>query len=315
MKRTYLLTLVLMVGILAANDNSSTPDGFVPGTINSINLNMSVVQPATVDNSMECNSEVPGTPPVAGTDAFAFTMVNCSDFDWFGPYCRGLDVVSHGGGYLLMSPSITSDSIYFINFDDGLLNDKLPLDPANTGGWGSYPYGSINVNDYMNLSIFNSLNLGVSWTAYTNPSGTEGRGMDVDYSTNLVWETSSSSGIYSFSHLASTGTYYDVSAYISEQMSGLTVYDNGGNHFLIVNTYNSGYAYFFDLDDNLNYLGSAAYPYQSTTQNSYGLAYCDTRDAFFWAFKDTDTHCYLVELELAVTSLDRTTWGEIKSSF
>jgi len=317
MKLTCILGLVLMIGILAANDNSSAPDGFIPGTLNSFNSSVPVVQSTTVDNSMEGNSGLPSIPPVTGTDAFSFTVVNWSVFNWFGPYCRGLDVVSHGGGDLLMAPSISSDTLYFINFNDGTLNDKIPLDPGNSGGWGSYPYASVNVNDYTNSSIFNSGDLGVSWTPYTNPSGSSGRGMDVDYSTNLVWETSSSDGVYSFAHLASTGTYYDISTYIPEQMSGLAVYDDGGgNHLLIINTYNSGYAYFFDLDNNLNYLAAVAYPYESFTEHSYGLTYSDERDTFFWAYKDANnTNCYLVEMELDLTSLEQSTWGDIKSSF
>jgi len=315
MKRTYLFVLILLVGILAANDNSSAPHGVVPGPMNSSDSGMSFAPFTTVDNSMEGNSQLADIAPVPGTDAFTFTSVNWSSLNWFGSFCRGLDVVNHGGTDMLMSPAVSSDSVYFINFDDGLMNDKLPLDAANTGGWGSYPYGSINVNDYTNSSIFNSTDLGVSWTPYTNPSGSSGRGMDVDYTTSLVWETSSSDGVYSFTHQAATGTFYDISTYIPDQMSGLTVYENGGYHFLIVNTYGSGYAYFFDLDDNLNYLGTAAHPYQSTTQNAYGLSYCDARDTFFLAYKDTNGNCYLIEMELSITGLNQSTWGDIKSSF
>ena len=235
-----------MVGILVANDNSSAPDGLVSGTMNSFDSSVPVVPFTAEDNSMEGYSEVSVIPPT-GTDGFTFTIVNWSYFNWFGSFCRGLDAVAHSGVERLMCPSISSDSLYIINMDDGTLIDKLPLDPGNTGGWGSYPYVSANVNDYTNSSLFNSTNLGVNWTVYTNPSGSSGRGMDVDYSTDLVWETSSSSGVYSFTHLASSGTYYDLSAVIPEQMSGLAVYENGGNHLLIVNTYNSTSAYFFDL--------------------------------------------------------------------
>ncbi|MCD4701564.1 MAG: hypothetical protein K8S24_06875 [Candidatus Aegiribacteria sp.] len=317
MKNAFVLGLILMVGILVANDNSSAPDGFVPSVVNSSGSSMPVESFTSVDNSMGANnSEDCAILPVStGTDAFTFTTVNWSHFSWFGSYCRGLDVVSHSSVEMLMSPAISSDSIYFINFNDGTMNDKVPLDPANTGGWGCYPYGSINVNDYMNNHIYNSTNLGVSWTAYTNPSASYGRGMDVDYSTDLVWETYSSTGVYSFSHLASTGTFYDISAYIPEMMSGLTVYENGGYHLLFINTYNTGYAYIFDLDDNLNYLGAVAYPYQSTTDHSYGLAYSNTRDTFFWAYKDTNTSCFLVEVELGLTGLEQSTWADIKSSF
>jgi len=317
MKRALIVGLVLAVAILSANDNSSAPDGFVPENTNSFDSSMPVESFSSVDNSMWVDNSGSRAivPVLSGTDAYTFTVVNWSNFDWFGPYCRGLDVVSHGGTLMLMSPSISSDSLYFINFSDGVMNGKIPLDPANTGGWGCYPYGSVNVNDYTNSSMFNSTDLGVSWTPYTNPSGSNGRGMDADYTTNLIWETYGSSGVYSFSHLASTGTLYDISTHIPGLMSGLTVYDKGGYHLLFINTYSTGYAYIFDLDNSLNYLGTAVYPYQSTTANSYGLTYSDTRDTFFWAFKDTNGHCYLVELELTLTSLERSTWADIKSSF
>jgi hypothetical protein len=312
MKNYLILALVLMVGMVTANDNSAAPDGFVPEIGSSV---ASGVPQITVDDGTdgEYITSARTAPYVpSGTDGFTFTVVNWSLVSWLGTGnpLRGLDIVSYSGENV-MSPR---DSLYIVNIDNGTKIDAFPLASANTYAYGSYPYSSINTNDCSNTNMYNSVNIGASWTAHGNPAGDDGRGMDVNYSTSTVWETYSNQGVYSFSHLSSTGTFHDLSADLPGQLSGLTIYNHGGYNYLVVTAYSYNYAYFFDMDNNLNYIGAAAFPY-GTFYKSYGIAYCSSRDTFFWSFKNTSNNCYLIELQLDVTSLDQSTWGDIKSSF
>ncbi len=317
MKMTLVLGLLLMIGmVLAGNNNATAPDGFVSGDIDPVYSDISSIICTEDDNTEgEYTFERSTIPITPGTDAFSFVEVNWSFLgSWLGAgnSLRGLDICIYRSTERVMSPR---DSLYFVNLDDGTKVDAIRLDPANSNAYGCYPYGSINVSDWGNSNIFHSSDLGANWTPYANPTGTNGRGMDVDNAASLVWETYSAGSVYSFYHLSPTGTSYDVSDVISDHMSGLAVYENGGNHFLVINTYNSNCAYLFDLNNNLNYLGTAAYPYASTFNKSYGLTYSNTRDTFFWSFKNSSNNCYLIELQLDITNLEQSTWGEIKSSF
>jgi len=314
MKRTWLLGLILMVGMVAADNNLTTPDEFIPGNINSADLSTPVTfnGDATGDNTFEEYITLPAPP---GADAFTFTVVNCSSVSWLGTATplRGMDIVNLGEAERIMSP--VGDSLYFLDMNDGTRYSACPLDTANEVPFGCYTYSSINVNDRADIVIYRTPNMGVSWLTTVNPAGNYGRGMDVDPSTYLVWETYSSTGVYSFDHLSGTGTFHNISAHVPDQMSGLAVFAFGMYHYLIVNCYNSNYAYFFDLENSLNYLGAAEYPYSSTFFRSYGLTFSYLRHKFFWSFRDNTNNCYLVELELSGLSLERSTWGEIKSSF
>ena len=307
-------TLLLITGIAAAADNASAPPGFEPSEVETAPADLSPAQQQLTGTDGE-NSGYSGLPErPAGGRAYAFLEVNWSVIGWLGgDALLGLDEVSHNGDMYIMTPR--GDSLYFADRDNGTLADKLPLDPANSTPFGCYPYGSVNVNDFNNNNIFHSTDLGISWTTYTNPAGEEGRGMDVDYTEGLVWQTYDDTDLISFSHLSPTGDWHDVSSVVGGQMSGLAIYENGGDHWLFVTGYNLNWAYIFDLDNSLDYLGTADYPYPTTFEKSYGLTYSSERDTFFWSFKSTNGSCYLIELELEETALEQSTWGTIKSSF
>lgn len=319
MKTSIILTLVLMFGMLVASDNSSTLDGIIPVNVNSAVSSSSIATFAAYDIPMDDAGveEEEVFPVPSGTDAFEFTVINTSSVSWIGSFCAGLDDVNYGGTDMLMSPTTFYDSLYFINYADGTKNDALALSSPNTAPWGCYQYEGLNINDYSDSVIYSTTDLGVSWTSYANPAGSIGRGMDFDYENSLVCETCSDQGVYSFSHLSTSGTFYDLSASIPSQLSGLAVYEHDGFHYLVINRYSPGpnaSAYFFDLDDNLNFLGIAEYPFSVDCDNTYGLTYCDSRDSFFCIYND-GTDSWLVELQLTVGSLEHSTWGEIKSSF
>ena len=309
----FFTAMILITGLAAAADYSSAPPGFQPAEVETAPADLSpAVEQVNSSDGEDAGSATAPERPVGGR-AYAFNEVNWSLIDWLGgDALLGLDIVSHSGDMYVMTPR--HDSLYFADRDDGSVADKFPLDPANISPFGCYPYGSVNVNDFNNTDLFNSIDLGVSWTAYTNPAGQEGRGMDVDYSTSLVWQTYSTTDLVSFSHLSPSGDFHDVSGVVTDHMSGLAVYENGGDHWLFVTGYNIDWAYIFDLDNNLDYIGTADFPY-TTVEKSYGLTYDDTRDTFFWSFKNTSDNVYLIELELEETALEQSTWGTIKSAF
>ncbi|MBD3277688.1 MAG: hypothetical protein GF388_05260 [Candidatus Aegiribacteria sp.] len=255
----------------------------------------------------------------SGTDAFTFTEVDTHLVNYIGQWARGLDDVLHTD-WMLMTPNTASDSLLFIDYY-GSVSDKFPLN--NSGAWGCYvygtvSYGSVNVNDYGVDYIYNSVNQGTSWAAYDNPAESDGRGMDVDGG-GTVWETGNYDGVYSFSHLSPTGTYYDLSAVIPSLLSGLEAYDEEGDNYLFLNIYSpdagEACAYIFDMNDDLNYLGTAEYPFASGCKNLYGITYSPIRDTFFCLYRSNGLNLYLAELQFNATALERSTWGSIKSVF
>ena len=64
----------------------------------------------------------------------------------------------------------------------------------------------------------------------------------------------------------------------------------------------------------MGYLGSAPCPVSGIVY-SYGLAYANTNEHFYWSFLDSSSNYHLVEFSFSITALERSSWGAIKSSF
>lgn len=314
MKTTLILCIIVMVGMVAADYTSVTPDGFIP------DANVPAVSSVTVlttdmDNSEGENSYSTVTELEPPLDGFAWTEVNWSHLAWLGgSSLRGLDYCGYSGGYYIMSPR--DGWLYIIKMTDGTKYDEIPLAAANGSPYGSYPWSSVNVNDWVDNVIYHSTDLGVTWSTVTNPTGNNGRGMDCDYDGNLVWETYSSSAIYSFTTGSTSGTAYDVSGSIPSQMSGLATFEYNGETWLAVTCYNSPNSYFYQvLPGVLNYMGYCELLYASAFEKSYGITYFPDTDTFFWSFKNNVGNCYLIEMSLTLTGLERSSWGSIKAQF
>ena len=316
MRLNFLLFVLIVTSVLAfAGENSIVPPGPEPGFIETESSDITTTCSQLISNSDGENDSSSDNPVVpAGSRAFSFSGLNCFSVDWLGAGnpLRGLDHVIFFSDDAVMSPR---DSVYFISLDDGSKLLGIELDSENETTWGCYACAGIAVGDWQDNTLYFTENMGITWNTFGNPAGSEGRGMDMDYYTFTVWETHGSTTLYAFDHSSPVGTAYDVSSVIADQMSGLAVYNNGDDNWLLVNTYNSDCSYIFDLDDSLNFLGTAAFPYSSNFSKSYGLTYTDTRDTFLWSYKDNSDNCYLVELELEISALEQTTWGTIKSIF
>jgi hypothetical protein len=132
----------------------------------------------------------------------------------------------------------------------------------------------------------------------------------MDFDGTDYWITQSSSGIYR--HQPGVGAEFFSLSEVPTQMSGLTVLPFMGDVVVVVTTYNTHNWYFYQYDGStLAYLGSAPCPV--SCGSSLGLAYSDSRDTIFWSFSSPYT---IVEVEYDIdVALERSTWGEIKSSF
>ena len=315
MKTTVILCIVIMVGMVAADYTSAAPDGFIPDvTVSSVSS--ATVTPTELDNSEGEYSHSTVTVTEPSTDDFTWSLVNWSSVSWLGAGnpLRGLDYCGYSDGYYIMSPR--DGFLYIINMSDGTKHDEIPLDAANAYAYGSYPYSSVNVNDWVDNVIYHSPDLGVTWSTVTNPTNAEGRGMDCDYTAELVWETCDDYAIYSFTHGSTSGTAYDVSGSIPSQMSGLATFEYGGDTWLAVTCYISPNAYFYRVGTStLDYMGYGELPYAATFNRSYGITYFPDSDTFFWSFKNVSNNCYLIEMSLTLTGLEQSTWGSIKSQF
>lgn len=315
MKTTVILCIVFIVGMVAADYTSAAPDGFIPDvTVSSVSS--ATVLPTDLDNSEGEYSHSTVTVTEPSSDDFTWNLVNWSSVSWLGAGnpLRGLDCCNYGGGNYIMSPR--DGFLYMINMSDGTKYDEFPLDAANSYPYGSYPLASVNVNDWIKDVIYHSTDLGATWSTVTNPTGSNGRGLDCDYSAALVWETYINSAIYSFVHGATSGTAYDVSGSIPDQMSGLATFEYNGDTWLAVTCYNSPNSYFYQVRPGvLSYMGYGVLPYEPTFYKSYGITYFPDTDTFFWSFKNISNNCYLIEMSLTLTALEQSSWGSIKAQF
>ena len=138
---------------------------------------------------------------------------------------------------------------------------------------------------------------GIGWTVYDNPAQDSGRGMDGDHDNGLVWETSSSFGLYAFGPTDSVGTFYDISASIPGQMSGLSVYDSPASSGIAVAFYLTPRVFFFEFDGgSVTYVACADLPQTYAVGESWGLAYSEVRGTFFWSYLSQAGDLYLSEL-------------------
>ncbi len=100
-------------------------------------------------------------------------------------------------------------------------------------------------------------------------------------------------------------------------LTGLTTFPYGANLGIAVTTYNVHNIYFFEWDgSSLSSLGYAACPGTNIgSTGSYGLTYSSTTGNMHWSYKNTSDDFFIVEFTFSITSLERSSWGSIKSTF
>ncbi len=264
-----------------------------------------------------------GTTPTAapgqpGTDAFVITEINsfsCS----YASMILGLDYVNAEDVILFTDNETGDEQLWVCNPDDGSQVSSIPMTwdtPSPFGIADFYPGGAQpHCNDFGDTMIWYGMSFADS---YYNPYESNGRGMDCDGT--YIWEAY---GPPTATYGACLGMLPDgtgASAYnlpgITTQLSGLTVYPIPGSLGIAVTAYQNSaadhYIWFYEFNgSSMILLGSAELP---TCNSSYGLSYSENRDTYFWSWGDGSTF-YISELEITETSLQRETWGAIKSSF
>lgn len=152
-----------------------------------------------------------------------------------------------------------------------------------------------------------------SWQTTPNPVGTAGRGMDFDGTDFWITTYNPAPGLCRFKPGASAALILipDVSA----DPSGLTVFPYGGNTCIAIVSYDLDEMFIYELNGReLVYIGSATLP-MADMGDICGLTYCDTNKNFYLTYENEDEDYFIAEVSFTITSLARSSWGSIKTSF
>ncbi len=247
-----------------------------------------------------------------GSDAITLTVVN----DWtLSAKALGLDVFFTMSGAIILAANDEYNVVQA--YRDGAPLVALDLNPSNGDCFGVAWNNDVQndfylINDIDNDSLFHTENFGGAWSYFTNPAGTNGRGMDFDGTD--YWESNSTAGgVWRFS-LGGAQELISLSE-PPTALSGLTVFPNGSSTCLAVTCYSTLNIYFYDWDGSaMTYLGSAVCP-AADVASSYGLAYSGFNENIFWSYRDTSGAYHLAEFSLSLSSLSHSSWGAIKASF
>jgi hypothetical protein len=250
--------------------------------------------------------------PNPGTDQISLTLVN----DWtLSGKALGLDVFFTMAGAIILGADNNLNIVQAYN-SSGVPQASLSLNSSNGSCFGVSWNNDVRndfylTNDWDNGSLFHTENFGGTWTYFTNPAGTNGRGMDFD-GTNY-WETNGpGGGVWRF---VPGGSQENIPlAEPPGNTSGLTVFSTGTNSCLAITCYTTHNFYFYSWDgSSMTYLGSAPCPVSGIT-SSFGLAYNDYNGNMLWSYKKGSVY-HLAEFSFTITSLSRSSWGSIKTSF
>ncbi len=258
-------------------------------------------------------------PAQPGTDAFAITVINTFECSYAG-MILGMDYVSEEDLLLFTDNTSGSEVLWVCHPDDGAKIDSIPMTwdtPDPFGVADNYSAGAEpHCNDFGDTMIWYGMAFSNS---YANPYDNNGRGMDFDGT--HTWEAFGPLDAILGACLrmnpdGSGAISYNLPG-ITTQLSGLTTYPISGSLGIAVTAYcytsSDKYIWFYEFDgSDMTLLGSAELP---DCKASFGLTYSDTRDSYFWSWEDDTDIFHISELAITGTSLQRDTWGAIKSSF
>ena len=250
-----------------------------------------------------------------GTDGYEITVLNTFET----PYAYqilGLDYNDGNNGLFFVSNA--DDSMYYCSADDGTELDSWALDPANEFAFGMADGGTFaHVNDFINSDVyfFN----GSVWGTYPNPYNADGRGMDFDGT--YVWEAygplyATYGAACAFDQTGVLLGDWNLPG-ITTQLSGLAVFNTGTDATgIAVTSYSVHYIWFYEFTgSSMILLGDAQLPISADILQSLGLCYSSERDTYFWSYYDNSSVFHISELQITETSLEHSTWGNIKTSF
>lgn len=249
----------------------------------------------------------------SGSDDIALVLLN----DWvLAEKALGLDIFEGPGAFFVLGVDNNLNYVQAYDAVTGVALGTLPLDPGNGSCFGiawndDFTTDTYYTDDWVSSNLFFTDDFGASWSTFANPTGNLGRGMDFDGAD--YWTTNGDGGgLCRF--LPGTGSDFLAAPQLPTQPSGITTFPYGGNIGVAVTTYSTHNIYFYEWDGAaLDYIGSAACP--AAASSSYGLAYADTNGNIFWSYRDSSSDYHIAEFSFTITSLQRSSWGAIKSSF
>ncbi len=251
-------------------------------------------------------------PHESGSDAVTLTIVN----DWtLADQILGIDFFDGAGDYVL-AVNNTDDIIQAYDPATGAPTGTMTLDAANTSAfglaWNNDPdTDTYYVNDFQQTVLYYTEDFGTSWTTTPAPGGSNSRGMAFD-GTDYWTTNGTGGGLLRFQPGVGTATV--TIPEVADQPSGLTVFPHESNLGIAVTCYNTHSIYFYDWDGSaMTFLGSAACP-ASGIGYSMGLAY-GANGNLFWSYWVGTSEYHLAELSFEITSLTRSSWASIKTSF
>ena len=271
-----------------------------------------VVAFAFANNDGDFGTSISVDPHGSGSDAITLTIVN----DWtLAEKALGLDVFEDGSEVYILGADNNLDVIQAYDQAGGV-QSSIPLDAANTNcfglAWNNDPdTDTYYTNCWSTTNLYYTEDFGASWTTATNPSGNSARGMDFD-GTDYWCTNGQGGGVWRFQ--PGVGQSNIAIPEVTGNPSGLTVFPYGGNLGLAVACYTPLQIYFYEWDgSSMTFIGNAACP-ASTVSSSYGLAYCEQNGNIYWSYNDGSSY-HLAEFSFDLTSLSRSSWGSIKTSF
>ncbi|MBD3277167.1 MAG: hypothetical protein GF388_02610 [Candidatus Aegiribacteria sp.] len=264
------------------------------------------------------------------TRSFQLTLVDSWDIeDW----TLGMDIYEPAGYQYLLGikkDNITDES--YVRIYD-MQNDMNVIDDITVNSLNVNPFGVVwnNASDSESStlmtnnhydpadSMFITEDFGSTWELVTDPGGYKFRGMDFDGDYYWAAASSPSNSLCRF-QLGGPVEYYDLSEFgITDTPNGVAVIPQGDELLIAVGSYYLEYLNFYSFDGStLTFLDSVDYPDlpSHTLDQSMGLTYTETTGHLYWSYIVVPPNDFWIsELAIGETSLQRTTWGDIKSSF
>lgn len=250
--------------------------------------------------------------PVPGQDWISFSVVG-------GFTVPGIENAMGIEGYLtqIILTDPLEDSLYVFSSTGTLLNSQ-PIDPGCSEVYGLCfsPFGT---DDYWTFNDAGSSYLWRvdspgSWTFFTNPAGSSGRGMDFDHYYDDIWQVAcdGSNSVWRIEPDGSFSYQYAIDE-VSGEIAGIAAFQDSTDVYLVVcgKTDDQFHVFRYYLGLIL-YIGSAAIPDTSVDQ-SLSICYDEISETFWWLYSKAGL-LYAAELSITLEqALETSTWGQIKS--
>jgi len=231
-------------------------------------------------------------------------------------YCQQVLGLEYDEDYdELMFVSDINNMIYACNPNNATYLGHWDVHGSNGSGWGVCLDDTTNIlaNDTANSSMWEFD--GSNWSNFTNPCGSNGRGMDGN--SYYTWAVDRSGGDHEIRRFLDDGTaIMNFNAdEPSSDLTGLTVFPHDSELWIMVTTESNSKFWIYEFDEPHNELDFIAEINTPSCSTSLGLAYAPSRDSFFWSYTYSSSY-YITELDIDISqsNIEETTWGQLKAA-